>query len=258
MPEDVDDGRDDSSFEDGKIQLDVFFIRSNLYFLGQGEDEQSHHSILNEDTREEVSNVIDDPNQPNQDFNICMSDFLNEAIDSGKKFYDDEAIQDNQLSKIIENNLHAQLTNDELQILQRVLFDYDINSNVEKVFDYDIKEYLRVGENSVNTSQQDQLEIVPKCPNSKICKFYCSGNGLSDNKYRCNKCNFFPVPTFICVREKCCGHYSICIRCSMDDRVSKMLRGVMSTRGTAFLAGGKGEVNTLKKKLFPLNNFKKS
>jgi len=225
---------------------------------------------------------IDVPNQPNQDeweidFYICMNDFLNEAINSGKKLYDDTVIPNKKLLTVPNNelqisvmensfrdelcgdelkilrrisatvhNFHEQLNNDELQIYRRVLFDYGINSNIEKVFDDDSKEYVQVGDNSVNTSQQDQLEIVPKCPNSKICKFYCPKDGKSDKKYQCVECSSFSAPSFICVREMCCDHYSICIECSMDRRVSKMLRGVMSTRGTAFLAGGKGVVNTLK------------
>ena len=245
--------------------------------------EMSENNVIPEamDSDSGAGSSIDVPNQPNQDeweidFDICVNDFLNEAINSGKKLYDDTIIPDNQLLTVAENELqisvtenffrdelsgdelqilrrisatipkfHEQLNNDELQIFQRVLFDYGINSNIEKVFDDDLKEYLQVGDNSVNTSQQDQLEIVPKCPNSKICKFYCPKDGISDKKYQCVECTSFSVPSFICVREMCCDHYSICIECSMDRRVSKMLRGVMSTRGTAFLAGGKGVVNTL-------------
>ena len=97
----------------------------------------------------------------------------------------------------------------------------------------------------MNTSQQDQLEIVPKCPNSKFCKFYCPKSGKSDKKYECVQCRSFSVPTFICANFMCCDHYSICIKCSMDRRVYNMLRRVMSSTGTAYLAGGRGEVNTI-------------
>jgi hypothetical protein len=222
----------------------------------------------------------DDSDQSDWEFdlNICVNSVLTDAIDSGKKLYDNTAIPDDQLPaedelkiSVTENifrdelcddelqilrrvlateyEFRKQLFDDELQIFRRVLFDYGINSNIEKVFDDNSTECLELGDQSVNTSQQDQLEIVPKCPNSKICTFYCPNRGEND-EYQCVRCKSSSVPSFICAHDMCCKHYSICIGCSMDPRVSNMLRRIMSSKGTAYLAGGYGAVNMSSEKYF--------
>jgi hypothetical protein len=252
--------------------------REGTFFSNKGADVE-RKTGLNEETdieRNREGAAVGDPNQPNEDewefdLDICVNRILTEAIDSGKKLYDDTAIPSDQFStedelqilgtknifrdelskdelqifrrvSAAEKNIREQLCDDELQIFRRVLFDYGINSNIEKVFDDDSTEFLSLGDNSVNTSQQDQLEIVPKCPNSKICTFYISAKGKQD-KYKCVGCKSSSVPSFICGHDICCNYYSICIGCSIDRRVSNMLRRVMSAHGTACLAGGFGAVN---------------
>ena len=126
----------------------------------------------------------------------------------------------------IDSSLREVYDSEEIGMIKRRIIDYGLNFCFE-VDDKNVTSSIPSSSsvdslgNSIDTSEQMHLSIEPICVKcNKKCRFVWDGG----NCY------------FICT--KCSPCSNILIADSMHETVNKTIRKFMSTKGTAYLAGG--------------------